>query len=770
MGLRVCKKESLIPCMTTLGKATMWEGEIGTLVDQADGDMVNNPMWETMARFLENNYFDSREVKGWPDDVDVVENVDPYEKKVARITKEAQFSTLFHMKEVMKKTTVDKEVMYNRKKDKIEWLVRTLKNIDRLGLCDQVFKSDDHMYTYEYKLAWTVGTIFQHRGFYMSEDDPDGFPSMCLLNQPKVNQRDEIDEKELWEVLKELFKDGTQEFQISSVLVAPYQVKKGASRDGTSSPVEPMVSIGANTNSKCYACPVELETLIGLFEVLTGVKMNGAEFRFLSGKLPLSGHQRINFALFAVLEAIKHVYGDLSSVEDYNDLFLVCHLNANDNDYSINLSSSVNEEPMTFPIGVRELVNQTALKFQAITRLRFSWGDGQTRQSAVTTYLCGKNPFQPYSEYRSKFVPEMYPDGFGEHVIWSNNYVLTTKVAFVPANMTIALIRHPYSLSVKGRGPFYTMSKAHGIARLREMSKQFEQSSVRGDERTYKQMFLKIAKQTDRSYLYPIAGNDNWVDHFFYKRWDLLGMVFDDNAGDLQRELIECKASKPRRVIPDPRNARNQEPEEENDLEANYTCEIDNFIRPNNRNIREIVKLAFQYYFLGRPNLAPRANFLLDLDQRLSEFEQSMSRYEETRRLISNPGRNRASNTIEEPVPSPIGNRSYIGHGSMALDHPLKYVGNPRKTPLPKCAWCIIGFFSECASGQPDTVHLAKEFVANNGRRSYRYRIVKDDVMGYNYPYDGMTYDEKVARFCERNKYCYLVSTRTSSKLYLIPN
>ena len=755
------------------------------LIVQAEGDMGNR-MFDTMGSFLDENYFDTREVHldGWNE---FKETLNTFEEKVESISQGIRQSTLHYIKTVLANETnsVDLEMMYKHKEVKISELLQTLRATDADG--DVKFKKEADRFTRQYNLAWKVGYLFQHRAFYDSIDKND-FPKMVLLNQPLVNQRMAIGEQNLWEVLNVVKTKGTSDFQAHTGLVGPYEVGKEELKDTNSNSlatkVNPMINIGGNTDSMCYACPMQMGTVRGLFEVLTGVEMNEENFPNVFGKGKQSDYERINFALYAVLEALKRVYGNLSVLSDYHDLFLVCHLQGCRGN-TIDLNDSSNEEPLTFPIGVRELMKQTALKFQAITRLRFSWGDAQKRQSGVTTYLCGHNPFLPMSQYRMKFDSQMYPKKYiGKRLV---NHLEREFCKFLSGdlNVTIVLVRLPRFLQDRQRKHLYTMCEAVGVEILRSMSTTYGNQSSMGQARTYKEMFSSIALKTDRSYLYPIAGNENWVDHFFYKRWDLLGMVFDDKAGDLTKELRFCKSNRRRQVIPDPRSARvsvqsgqseemkeyeeeyHREDARERKEDPDYTdedgeakqdgviWETDTTINVLDENIHLENKRAFQYFFYGRPNKLPRPGFLSDRDHDLDTFEITKARYKRQQSRIS--AGKRVKNRIEKP--EPLEKTSYIGQNNFGVTVPLRYIGHPKRTPLPRCAWCIVGFFSECASGTPETALIAKQFVSSDGRRNgYEFQFL-DSVMGYRAPYVGQNFDSKVTNYCFNKQYCYLVRT-----------
>ena len=437
---------------------------------------TNLKMYNKMARFLEISYFDLLEMEGdnWDGEDMNLDSVESTLKKI-HLNGLSECTTVTYIKEVLKVERVDLELLYHRKHQEIYNLMVDL-NSPKAGF---EFFQENGIVKCEYELPWRVGYLFQHPCFYKQDGESQKFPTYCTLNQPQVNRR-QINELTLLQMLHYIRDKGTGAFEDNAGLVAPYEVSRYPTRDlqgeETSCLVQPMVSMGTkNPDSKCHACPIKFSTLEDLFHVLTGRYIDKRTFPKLFA-VGISHYDRVYFALYAVLMAIDKVYDNLEEFDNIQDLFLVCYLH-NSSSRVIDLKDFANEEYLTFPIGFRELMKQTKLVFQAITPLRFSWLNCQMKQSAVTTYLVGKNPFYCNKLYAKSFDQEINEENPSDVGRYKSNYWYKKFVDYVTKSYTanIVLVKHQAIQNEQeaDENNLFSMSSQHGARSLREMSTFF---------------------------------------------------------------------------------------------------------------------------------------------------------------------------------------------------------------------------------------------------------------------------------------------------------
>ena len=318
-------------------------------------------------------------------------------------------STVCYIKHFFQIDKFNLEFLYQRKNKEIHELMMELHTRGN-GFN---FTTQNNVSKCPHELAWKVGYLFQHATFYEPKHESQQLPTYCVLNQPKVNRR-QIEEMTMLQFMHYLRDEGTNAFEDNAALIAPYEVSSSQRFDSnnniTSSLVCPMVSIPQDQpNSKCFACPITFSKLEDLFNILTGRYIDKRTFPKLFAET-VSEEERIHFALYAVLKAFENVYDNFKLFNNFQDLLLVCYLHLNKGT-DINLEDFKNDSMLTLPIGFRELMKQTKIFFQAITPLRFGWLNCQMKQSAVTTYLVGKNPF-----YCNERLAKSFDNAINDHL------------------------------------------------------------------------------------------------------------------------------------------------------------------------------------------------------------------------------------------------------------------------------------------------------------------------------------------------------------------
>ena len=388
-------------------------------------------------------------------------------------------STVYYIKHFFQINEFNLEYLYHRKNEEIHNLMMDLhkrgKGFD--------FVTENNVSKCPHELAWKVGYLFQHATFYEPKHESHEIPTYCLLNQPKVNRRP-IDEMTLLQHMHYLRDVGTDAFDENAALIAPYEVSKRHRFDSnnniTSSLVFPMVPIPQDQpNSKCFACPITFSTVEALFNILTGRYIDKRTFPKLFAK-GVSEEERIHFALYAVMEAFEKVYNNFKLINNLQELLLVCYLHLNDNKV-INLEDFKNDSILTLPIGFRELMKQTKIMFQAITPIRFSWLNCQMKQSAVTTYLVGKNPF-----YCNERFAMSFENGINDHLHHVGLLQMDYWQGKIDRNFegkyssNLLFVKHNNDMGTDeetDNDNVYTLSENYGAKTLLEMSSFFDDMS-----------------------------------------------------------------------------------------------------------------------------------------------------------------------------------------------------------------------------------------------------------------------------------------------------
>ena len=694
-GIRRIPKESLIPCLKTYAKATGWEQKLDTILQGYMSDeLQQNDDSFVIRSILELSMFNVKEANS----ISSIQCSNVQDCMQLLMNNGEDCSTIHFIRSVLKTTKLCLNDCYRRNEKLVKKTITTLDGIINVGTH---FTETHDRYESNIELGWRVGTLFQQELCYITKEGREKV-FCCGLNQPDINGR-KIDVGELYNIIREVESNGTKGFEFSIGVCAPYEFTNVnfSDSDGNQkySTIEPMLHTLLGMESKCYAKPLSFESLDDLFWVLTNHRINQDTFPLFFSIIP-NPIQMLHFGLNAVLECIRNVYGNLKTVQNYHELFLVLHL-FQTKTKEINLVDYArkDQEALTFPIGYKELVSQTVYKFQATTPVRFGWIEGQKRQSAVTTFTCGESFFFNNNKFE-KLIQSFDSRLFGKPLIEYCKRKFDLIQGSYPS--TFVFVKEDN----QKKNSQVTLCPKVAIPRLKKMSIKYQNISTKGHKTTYVNALVQIATMHPEL-LWPIPGNKNWVDHFFYKRWDCVGYVWEESPHDMTVEFKQTKktleGSKP---VPIPKKGGMEDTpkmQEQNNVdhspgvcwEVDYALEI--------QEPKDIMscKRLFQYTFLGRPNLVPRKNFLKDQDIALDE----QMRQDEKGR----------SQTI---LVRPLQATAYVFQKrDVPAYKPIKYFGHPSRSPYPRCAWCVIGFLTEFASGTPNTINLAIKFLANNGER-----------------------------------------------------
>ena len=163
--------------------------------------------------------------------------------------------------------------------------------------------------------------------------------------------------------------------------------------------------------------------------------------------------------------------------------------------------------------------------------------------------------------------------------------------------------------------------------------------------------------------------------------------------------------------------------------------EKDPDIDPSTANPRTD-RRAFQYFWIGRPSYNPTDKTLEELDEKLLDYEKWERRNSK-----------RSAKKTEQPALPDI---RYLPQSNVTLTIPLKYVGSPSsKSPHPRCAWCIVHFLTECASGTPETISIAKTFINARGERDkFKWKFI-NRALNYKGRHEGKSHDDRVHLLCK---------------------
>ena len=726
-GIRRVPIEEIIACLKAYAKATGWEDKLDKILERYNKVESSKKILNIFSSILESSMFNPKESNS------LCNGHSHQNKEYIRFLSEngEDCSTIKFVTKELKTTKICLLECYSRKEKIIQKMIKSLDADRRLYDGTEITK-DDGRYETNTHLGWRVGTLFQQQIFYTVWDDKKGF--CCGLNQPEVNGR-KIEMRELYKIIKEVESGGIANCNKSIGICTPYEFTKIRKQDADGShrhsPIKPMVNTFGGIESKCFAKPLAFKSLDDMFCILTNHRINKDNFpRFFSSNPdPI---QALNFGLHVVLACLRIVYGNLSTTQDYHELFLVLHL-FQSRSKVMDLLDPRNHAPSTFPIGYKELVAQTVYKFQELTPIRLGWIDGQKRQAAVTTLTCGEKFFFNDKIY-SKKIHSFDKHLFGKPLMEYSKEQFQSIQGSYPVTIVYVKGKNQNKLQT------VTICEKVGISKLRELSILFQNNSSKGEKTSYENMLVNISKKNPEL-LWPIPENMNWVDHFFYKRWDCMGYVWEERPHDLtvelslaQNKIINSKLEQIReqksyigRISTDGYGGNRNSKEIE--------WEVDYAIARKDGDVMSCMRL-FQYCYFGRPNLLPRKDFLKDRDMELYKIEKN------------------EEDTSQGDFSSQLRPTAYELQRELPANVPLKYFGHPRRAPKPRCAWTVIGYLTEYASGTPQTIKIMTKFIENKGTRDSTNYEFHNRASNHG---ERGNHDVLVYNYCEKRLWSYKV-------------